>query len=332
MFRKTVFPVTAVLLAIALVMVWTTLVGAAPTTECSVVYENVLQDNMSVIVTDTWKGASSTGWHIHHFGDGTQFGFQGESGTQVLTKTYEQPGVYSNTFTTDVVDGDGSSQCTETALIIIEPPPEPTGEIAVEILIEENFLTEVTGVYSNTHDWGTILRWGHGGESVSFPGESGAFKEQHVFPGLGTYTLTMQIVGPGGETMITDTVAFKEPVAPEPEEVENIYLPLVLKFPLKPGCRISNSADTRNPNFYTTVLEWWNAADEWHAFWFGDESETKSEPPGFYGSEGVITWQHIYNPGTFTQTVVFSGDPVHVPGQTHPYQTMGGCEEAVRVE
>jgi hypothetical protein len=246
------------------------------------------------------------------WGDGSSVCFPGFAGSFCEPHTYSQAGLYTATL---VVRGTSYTYTTWVQVDFRPPPiPSPTGTLDVETT---GFLSvQAIGSYSNSLDWGACLYWGDG-QSVCFPGAAGSFKELHTYSQAGLYTVTLTVVGQEETYTASVVVDFRPPA------VYRAFLPIIWKAPPPPppppGCTITNVVGP-TPYDYTTTLSWSGANADWWLFFWGDESQTGAQPVGFWGPEGSQTWEHVYNPGVYSQTA-----PLQGPGGE------GGCHQVVTV-
>jgi hypothetical protein len=169
-------------------------------------------------------------------------------GISGLTGVYGDMFTPGESFTVNVYLNDAGPVCS-LGVAVPAPVPEPTEtpeptpteppvisplcSIELSITNLEAFEVAASGSYQGAFDWGAgITDWGHSGESnqpFNFPGFFGEFSEvAHIFPGYGSYTVTMTVNGPGGSYVCSGGVTFEEippeeplpPSDPEPEETQ----------------------------------------------------------------------------------------------------------------
>ncbi len=167
------------------------------------------------------------------------------------------------------------------------------------------FLYHTTISWSGAYNSWHLFHWGdeaqtHNGP-VGYFGSSGTSSWDHVYNG-GTWQQWSNLSGPGGNGNCIQTVTAQYP-------------------PSDPAtCSITSTQDATNPLLYHSTVTWSGTYDNWSLFHWGDEAVTGAEGPGFFGKNGMTSWDHEYDPGTWQQWANVDG-----PGGG------GGCVETVTV-
>ncbi len=147
--------------------------------------------------------------------------------------------------------------------------------------------------------WGDEAQTGNG--PIGYFGSSGSANWDHFY-NQGTWDQWTHMSGPGGTAQCVLKITIEGQSDPA-------------------TCSISITKDGSNPQLFHTTVGWDRAYDGWHAFYWGDESQTGNGPVGFYGRYGSVSWDHVYNPGTWDQWT-----NVHGPGG------VGQCKVVTTVE
>jgi hypothetical protein len=161
---------------------------------------------------------------------------------------------------------------------------------------------------SNPEGWHK-LDWGDG-KDLGFQGLSGERTESHTYESPDTYTVTFT----------TDAVDGDEPSCTKSEDVtvsesssssKVAYLPITFRDSGSviqgPFCQITDKVGS-NTHERTATITWSGAKEEWWLLYWGDENQTKAEPPGFFGSAGEESFPHVYNSGNYTQKATVESD------------------------
>jgi len=251
-----------------------------------------------------WSQAAEN-WQVLAWGDGTETGYYGSSGTNVGHENgnthYYQPGTYTLTFT--VLDVFGQPHVS-TQEVTINPPAPPTLSLAYTQGTGEDFnYVEVQAVWSGAaEDW-QVVNWGDGAE-VGYFGTNGTSVghpngNSHWYA-VGDYAITFTVKGLDGQSYTeTQTVSVSAP--PEPTPIPQPTLSLT-----------TLSADEQT-NEVTVEATWLAAAEDWQVVDWGDGTSV-----GYFGANGTSVGHEngntkVYNPGTFTITFNVKG----LDGQTY---------------
>jgi hypothetical protein len=249
-----------------------------------------------------WRGASEA-WHTLTWGDGTESGYFGQSGTNVGNPNgythYYQPGTYTLTFTVRGLDG---QNYTATQQVTISPP---TYSLSATVVEPATGLVETNAIWSNAENGWQILNWGDGTET-GYLGSAGtnvghAHGYTHYYS-PGTYTITFTVLGGNGQTYVTtQSVTISPPTAtPVP--------PTATPIPQPSYSLTINSVD-QNSGLVVFTLNWSNALADWHHIDFGN-----GQAFDVNGSSGSQQASHTYNPGNYTMTFTVKG----MDGQQYP--------------
>ena len=176
--------------------------------------------------------------------------------------------------------------------------------------------TTVTWITGGEQGW-HILDWGDGTE-VGFQGLVGNETRSHTYDQSKEYTLVFTTDAVDG-----DESSCKAEFVVDLSPSYRVMLPLVTNGEPTEGffCKIESKAGN-NPNEHTAVVTWAGAKENWWLLYWGDEDQTHSEPPGFFGSSGTESFLHVYNSGIYTQKAVVENDDsekypcenlIHVP-------------------
>ncbi len=177
-----------------------------PAPTCSLSTEITSQEERRINANASWENGE--GWQILEWGDETEVGFEGMSGTEMREHQYTSAGTYDLTFT--VTGPGGSVTCNDS--VTFEPPPPPpapTCSLSTEITSQEERRINANASWENGEGW-QILEWGDETE-VGFEGMSGTEMREHQYTSAGTYDLTFTVTGPGGSVTCNDSVTFEEP-------------------------------------------------------------------------------------------------------------------------
>jgi hypothetical protein len=141
-----------------------------------------------------------------------------------------------------------------------------------------------------------VLNWGDNTE-VGFQGLNGVETRSHTYVQSKKYTLVFTTDAVDGDES-SCTVDFEVDLS----YTSKSFLPLVSNGLPSEGffCRIT-SEQGKTPNDQTATVEWSGTKEDWWLLYWGDESQTGAESPGFYGSAGTKSYQHVYDPGTYVQ-------------------------------
>lgn len=254
----------------------------------------------------TWNNTAED-WHVIDWGDGTETGYFGPSGTNMGHENgnthYYSPGTYTLTF---LVKGLDSNVYTDTQTVTINPPSYSLTATAVD---QNSGLVETNATWSNAeNDW-QVLNWGDGTETGYF-GSSGTNVghengNTHVYA-PGTYTLTFTVKGGNGAVyQTTQLVTIEAQPTPTPP-------PTTTPIPQPTFSLTILSADEQTNEAAVEAL-WSTAAEDWQVVDWGDGTSV-----GYFGASGTSVGHEngntkVYNPGTYTITFNVKG----LDGQTY---------------
>lgn len=237
----------------------------------------------------SWSEAQEN-WQLLNWGDGTETGYFGSSGTNVghengYTHYYQQPGTYTLTFSVRGLDG---VVHTTTQTVTINPP---SYSLSATVADPITGLVETNATWSNAEsDW-QVLQWGDGTETGYF-GSSGTNVGHengytHYYS-AGTYILTFNVKG-GNGTVYTTT-----------QEV-------TINSPAPPTSSLTITSVDQTTGLVETNAAWSGAAENWQLLNWGDGTET-----GYFGSSGTNVghengYSHYYQPGTYQLTFTVTG-------------------------
>lgn len=254
---------------------------------------------LAMEATGTFVGARPDWGTCLWWGDGPDevVCFEGSEGAFSETHQYPAFGVYTPTL---VIEGpEGTEPFSATQVVEFWPPTvlPPEVQLGVEVLDLVGLEVRVTGVVSEAEDW--VLDFGDG-QSIGKPGLPSVFDVTHVFQVGGVYTVTLAAWGHAGEQVTTTQVVDLTGGQPEPGSFR-LFLPLISKPAVRPTCSITTNMVTGH--LASTTVSWSGFPSDWSFLFWGDESQTQADPVGFWGPEGLETWSHVYNDGTWHQEV-----------------------------
>ncbi len=169
-------------------------------------------------------------------------------------------------------------------------------DIAVDTISQDReVVVTVTWITGGEYGW-HILDWGDGTE-VGFQGLVGNETRSHTYVQSKEYTLVFTTDAVDG-----DESSCKAEFVVDLSPSYRVMLPIIVYGESTQGffCKITSKSGT-TPNEQTATIKWSDAKEDWWLLYWGDESQTGAEPPGFYGKSGNESFSHVYNPGTYVQ-------------------------------
>jgi hypothetical protein len=150
-----------------------------------------------------------------------------------------------------------------------------------------------------------ILDWGDGTD-FGFQGLVDERIESHTYQDAGTYGLVFTTDAIDGDE--PSCVASVDVIVPQTSFIE-VFLPFVSRNSEVEGpfCQITDEVGDSLFERIATIV-WSGARNDWWLLYWGDESQTKAEPPGFFGPFGEESFPHVYNSGDYIQTATVESD------------------------
>lgn len=263
-----------------------------PTVSLSVMHGSGSDFNYVEVDAD-WSGAAED-WQIVTFGDGSEVGYFGSSGTSVghpngNVHWYACCGDYTIAFNVRGADG---QLYTDTEVVSVQLPSSPSVTLSAVVTNPTTGLVETNVTWSGASENWQVLNWGDGTETGYFGGSGTnvGHPNGHTHIYLpGSYTLTFTVLDFFGQPhTLTQNVTINAPTAPT----------LSVAFTQGTG---------ETFNYVEVQATWSGAAEDWQVVDFGDGSSV-----GYFGGNGTSVGHphgnsHWYAVGNYTITFTVKG-------------------------
>ncbi len=283
----------------------------------SLAFTQLNQYSNHVEIQAIWSNAAED-WQVVDFGDGTNVGYFGGSGTSVGHPSGNSHdyavGTYTITFWVKGKDGQTYS-ATQIVNVLQAPVVVPVVSLSLSVGPEFNFVQADADWANCAEDW-QIIDWGDG-TNVGYFGGSGTSVghpngNTHYYA-VGAYTAIFTCKGQDGNNYtasqsVTINAPTQVPVPtdiPAPTQVPPTQAPAPTSVP-QPSVSLQLTYD-QPTNTVTANATWSNAKEDWQIIDWGDGSNV-----GYFGSSGSSVGHpsgntHNFAAGTYTVTFTVKG-------------------------